>query len=97
MAITRFDGLPWFEKIVAQELARFRTAIDREIAETEQTFHEELDRALEAFQSIRQEGASAEQIATIDAAMADVCCGFAVIRRQERCRVWATAIAALDC
>ena len=97
MPTTRFDGLPWFEKIVAQELARYRTAIDQEIAETEQTFHEELDRALEAFRSICREGASAEEIATIEAAMADVCCGFTVIRLQERARVWSTAIAALDC
>ena len=97
MAITRFDGLPWFEKLVAQELARYRTAIDREIAETEQTFYEELDRALEVFQSLRGKASSAEEIASIDAAMADVCCGFAVVRLEERSKVWASAIAALDC
>jgi hypothetical protein len=97
MAITRFDGLPWFEKIVAQELARYRTAIDKEIALTEQTFLEELDHALKAFQSLRQKAASAEEIANIDAAMANVCCGFTAIRLEERARVWATAIAALDC
>ncbi|HET8974392.1 MAG TPA: hypothetical protein VFN63_14010, partial [Pseudolabrys sp.] len=33
MPITRFDGLPWFEAIVADELARYKTAIGEELCE----------------------------------------------------------------
>jgi hypothetical protein len=97
MSATRFDGLPWFEAIVAQELARYRAVIEKEIGETEQTFLEELNHALRAFQSLRQKATSAEVIESIDAAMVDVSCGFTAIRLSERSRVWATAIAALDC
>jgi len=97
MPITRFDGLPWFEAIVTQELARYQTAINKELWETEQVFLEELNHALQAFQSLRQKATSAEEIASIDAAMADVCRGFATIRLSERARVWHTAILALDC
>jgi hypothetical protein len=97
MPTTRFDGLPWFEAIVSQELARYRAAIDKEICEAEQVFLEELDHALRTFQALRQRAASADEIADIDAAMADVCCGFTALRLKERARVWAAAIDALDC
>ena len=95
-AHTRFDGLPSFEAMVAQEVARYRAAIDKEIGQTEKLFHSELDRAIRTFQALRENAASADEIAKIEAAMADVCCGFTVIRIEERARVWATAISALD-
>ena len=97
MPTTRFDGLPWFEAIVANEVARYKTAIKKEIGETDQVFLKELSHALRAFKSLRQKATSAEEIETIEAAMADVCRGFTGIRLSERARVWATAIEALDC
>ena len=93
---TRFDGLPSFEAMVAQEVALYRAAIDKEIGQTEKLFHNELNRALRTFQALRENAASADEIAKIEVAMADVCCGFTVIRLEERARVWATAISALD-
>jgi hypothetical protein len=93
---TRFDGLPGFEATVAQEVARYRQAIDKEIGQTEKLFHNELNRALRTFRALRQNAASADEIAKIDETMADVCCGFTVIRLEERARVWATAISALE-
>ena len=97
MPTTRFDGLPWFESAVVQELGRYRAAIDKELCGAEQVFLGELDRALQTFRALRQTAASAEEIANIDAAMADVRCGFTTLRLRERARVWACAIDALDC
>jgi len=93
---TRFDGLPGFEAMVAQEVALYRAAIDKEIGQTEKLFHSELNRALWTFQGLRENAASADEIAKIEVAMADVCRGFTAIRLEERARVWATAISALD-
>jgi len=94
---TRFDGLPSFEALVAQEVARYRAAIDEEICQTEQIFLKELNHALRTFQVLRQNATSSEEIAKIDTAMTDVWYGFTVIRLEERSKVWATAITALDC
>jgi hypothetical protein len=94
---TRFDGLPSFEAMVAQEVARYRAAIDREISRTEQIFLQQLNYALRTFRVARQNATSAEEIANIDAAMGEVRCGFTALRLEERARVWATAITALDC
>jgi len=97
MPTTRFDGLPSFEALVAQEVARYRAVIDEEICQTEQIFLEELNHVLRTFQVLRQNATSAEEIARIDAAMTGVRYGFTVIRLEERSKVWATAITALDC
>ena len=66
MPITRFDGLPWFEAIVAKELARYQAAIGQELCETEQVFFQELDHALQAFEALRQKATSVEEIESID-------------------------------
>ena len=80
MPTTRFDGLPSFEALVAQEVARYRAAIDKEICQTQQIFLEELNHALRTFQVLRQNATSAEEIKKIDAAMTDVWYGSTFMR-----------------